>query len=463
MNQIYTTDKMADAKQELVRPSLKEYKMLINMRFATLLFTLLVIPTLTSLAQSQSIEAIVIDGDSKKPVSYATIIYPEQQYGFSANANGYFKIKMVNIESAKKIVISSIGYQQYESTLGKMIEDQVDTIILNPKVTILKEVLVKAETETPKEMIEQTSKYLKDFLGSDPYYLFINYRESVKKNDKYVGYTEAMGMMHVSGYQPGFNNKNEVFAYDLAQWKHLRRVIYLIPSECDREKKRALGIKKLTKAKAKYLYDGPFTNLDDFDYTIDSLTNFNDTDVFIISFTPLSKKHSFAGKAYIKVDDYALVSLEVTEENANKTLYDKCTISPETNFKINYTKVGDRYFLKNTEMELAYVWNNTVIKEHLALSSEEFSRNETIDLNYDQRMVVYNEMINPSVAFNDSFWSKNELPQELDTDLGTNMSLQKQFFSNSGKRPIPLPKDVANYEQLYKNRDLFRLFVNQEF
>ncbi len=429
---------------------------------ARLLFALLIF-LIPNLAQSQNLyEAVIIDREDKTPISYATIIYPEQQYGFSANANGYFRIRFSQAENLKQINISSIGYEQFEGVLGEMYDENIDTIFLQPKITFLKEILVKAETVAPREMIENTSYNLKTFLGKEPYYTHVFYTEIIKKNEKYAGYTEAQGMMHVSGYQPAYNRKNELFAYDLAQWKHMRRVQYLAPSCLN--KKRALSIGKLSKAKARYLYNGPLTknNFDDYQYTIDSLTTFNNTDVFIIGFRSL--EGDTRGQIFIKTDDYALMALKVNEENASDTFEDNCKIPQGSAFTTTFTQIGEQYFFNTMELEIAYSSDNILMEEQLKLRSGEFDNNRTQDLNYDQRLVVYNEMINPSVPYDATYWQdKEQVPGDLIADLGRNVPIEDQFKYNSYKRPIPLPDNFTNYEELYKNQDMFLLFVNDEF
>jgi len=419
--------------------------------------------TLPHLVSAQNLyEAVIIDSEDKSPIAYATIIYPEQQYGFSANANGYFRIRFSQVEKFKKINISSIGYEQFEGVLGEMYDQNLDTIVLQPKITFLKEILVKAETVAPKEMIANTSDNLKTFLGKEPYYTHVFYTETIKKNDKYAGFAEAQGMMHVSGYQPAYNRKNELFAYDLAQWKHLRRVQYLVPSCLN--KKRALSIGKLSKAKARYLYNGPLTknNLDDYMYTMDSLTTFNNTDVFIIGFRSLER--DIRGKIFVKTDDYALIALSVTEGNASDTFDDDCQLPQATDFLTTFTQIGKQYFFNAMELTITYETENSTIQEKLKLRSGEFDNNRTQDLNYDQRLVVFNEMVNPSVTYDPNYWQDQEkVPDGLIADLANNVPIEDQFKYNSYKRPIPLPDNFANYEELYKNQDMFLLFVNDEF
>lgn len=431
--------------------------MMARLLFASLIFLL------PNFALSQNLyEAVIIDGEDRTAISYATIIYPEQQYGFSANANGYFRIRFAQVERNKKINISSIGYEQFEGVLGEMYDQKLDTILLQPKITFLKEILVKAETVAPRQMIENTSDNLKTFLGKEPYYTHVFYTETVKKNEKYAGFAEAQGMMHVSGYQPAYNRKNELFAYDLAQWKHLRRVQYLTPSCLN--KKRALSIGKLSKAKARYLYDGPLTknNFDDYEYTIDSLTTFNKTDVFIIGFRSLER--DIRGKIFVKTDDYALIALQVNEENASDTFDDDCQLPQASNFLTTFTQIGKQYFFNAMELSITYESENITIQEKLKLRSGEFDNNRTQDLNYDQRLVVYNEMINPSVPYDATYWQdKEQVPGDLIADMASNVSIEDQFKYNSYKRPIPLPDNFTNYEELIRNQDVFLLFVNDEF
>lgn len=432
------------------------------MRVLYLVFTFTLLSPCIAISQNLY-EAIIVDSEDRTPISYATVIYPEQQYGFSANANGYFRIRFSSVERAKKISISSIGYEQFQGVLGEMYDNRLDTIMLKPKITFLKEILVKAETESPREMIENTTDNLKEFLGKDPYYTHVTYSENVTKNGKYVGFAEAQGMMYVSGYQPSFNRRNELFAYDLAQWKHLRRVHYLAPTCLN--KKRALSINKLSKAKARYLYDGPLSknNFDQYQYTIDSLTSFNDTDVFIIGFRSLEK--AVSGEIFVKTDDYALVALKVNEADANDIYNEACNVAQPSQFTVTFTQVGEHYFFNTMDLKVSYTIDNNIVKEHLKLTSGEFDNNRTADLNYDQRLVVYNEMINPSVRYDATFWQEvgQDIPTELVADIGNNVPIEEQFKYNSLKRPIPLPDNFGSYEELYQNQDVFLLFVNDEF
>ncbi|ELR68755.1 hypothetical protein C900_05851 [Fulvivirga imtechensis AK7] len=417
--------------------------------------------------QENRLNITVVNAESGEPVSYATISFPSQQYGFSANANGQFRLPLHHTDMDKKIAITSIGYERYETTIGQLVKDKVKTIELQPVVTMLQEILVKAEKETPTEIVAQAAKNLNNFLRKDPYYLYGLYREALKKNGRYAGYTEAYGVFHISGYQPSYNRKNKVFAYDLAQWKNVRRSEYRLPPICSTREKRLLSIDRLAKAKAEYLYNGPLTNKnrDHFRYTIDSLTIYDNADVFVIGFTPLNSENQYYGRLYIKADDYALLKMTIRQPNITGILYDDCDLKVSGNFSVSFTKVGDKYYPDRMALTSLYQAGSGKIEESAEIIGGEFRDNKVVQLNQEQRIIVYNEMLNPNIFFDPDFWIDHGtgIPPQAQEDLGRETPLLDQFFANHGKRIIPLPEGFTSYEDMSRDREVFRLFLEGDF
>lgn len=419
-------------------------------------------------AQDDEITLTVINEETQEPVPFATISFPELQYGFSTNANGQFRLNINPTMAPRKIVISSIGFEPYESTLGQLQKSKDRSILLNPKVIVLEEILIKAEAETPQDIIKSAEKNLKTFLGQDPYYLFAFYKEVIKRNNEYAGYTEAYGVFHISGYHPVYNRKNRLFSYDLAQWKNIRRSKYLLNSECDDSKPRLLEIDKVVKAKSEYLYNGPFSKLrSEFRFTIDSVTSYQGQDVFIIGFTPSqSDQVSYRGSAYVKADDYALLKLEIWEQDAGRIFYDDCKIPQVTaHFSINYVKVGEKYYLNNLFLSTQYQHDNVPIEETIEIAGGEFRDSKVTRFNEAQRMIIFKEMTNPDIVYEPDFWDQQDrsVPSDVQENLEENAPLPRQFFLSSGKRIIPLPKEFKSYEELYQDQEIFQLFMDGDF
>ncbi|UII32459.1 carboxypeptidase-like regulatory domain-containing protein [Fulvivirga ulvae] len=420
-------------------------------------------------AQNDEVTRTVINSETNEPVPYATVSFPEQQYGFSTNANGEFRLSISPTMLDRKIVISSIGFEPFGSTLGELAQSEKGHILLKPKVTVLEEILVKAKSETPQEIIRSAEKSLKTFLRQDPYYLYAFYKEDIRKNKTYVGYTEAYGIFHISGYQPAYNRKNVLFSYDLAQWKNIRRSRYHLSSECNDTVPRMLEIDKLVKAKSEYLYNGPFSKLrDQFRFTIDSLTSYHNQDVFIISFTPAQPDEiTYRGSAYIKADDYALLKLEIREEHAERLFYEDCPAmeNVSAHFNLSYVKVGEKYYLNNVGLLTKYNSGPAPIEEHIEIAGGEFRDSDVTRFNEEQRMIVYKEMINPDIVYNPEFWDQHDrpIPADVEEKLSEDAPLPRQFFISSGKRIIPLPEEYNSYQEMYKDREVFRMFMNADY
>lgn len=425
-------------------------------------FLLCILP---AFGQEKTLDLTIVNADTGEPVSYATVSFPSQQYGFSANASGQFMLPVHFSDMDKRIAVSSIGFQRFETTIGQLVNDQVQKIQLQPVATVLQEVLVKAQKENAADIVVSAEKNLKKLLGKNPYYLYGIYREQVKKNGKYVGYTDAYGVFHISGYQPTYNRKNELFAYDLAQWKNIRRSNYQIEPLCRDRDVRLMGINKLAKCKAEYLYNGPLINNGDFRFTIDSLTVYDNTDVLVLAFIPISSDYNYYGRVYVKADDYAVLRMEVVQADASQLLYDDCETKISTVFTLSFIKIDDKYYPDRIHLNAHYELNGNRIEESIEIRGSEFRENNVARLNQAQRVVIYNEMLNPRIAFEPNFWETYQvsLPKQAKEDLGKEVPLQDQFLYNNGKRIIPLPEGFGSYEELSRDQDVFRMFMGGDF
>lgn len=416
-----------------------------------------------SFGQEYRLNISILNAENREPVPYATIMFVEQQSGFSSNTEGRFNLRVNRVEFQRELNISSIGYEDYTVTLGSLVENEVSEILLQPKVTVLAELMVRAEAETPLNIIQKTTKSLPDFLGDDPYYLHMFYKESLLKGGRHIGFTEGYGIMHVTDYVRAQKTKNELFKLDLVQWKNIRRSHYGLKDDCDTLKSRTLGINKLMKAKMEYLHRGPLTKdfIDVYRYNMDSLTTYKGQEVFVIGFQPKnwSDDSQYQGQIYVKADDYALLAISVKQKNSKDIIFKKCDISASmSEFKLSFIQVGEQYFLKELFLKNTY----GEIEEEIKVRGGEFQVNRVASLNYDQRVILYNEMINPAIAYDQNFWKDHgdNISAKIIADLANDATLFDQFSQNIGKRLEPLPSKFKDYKTLYSERDLFKLYFN---
>ncbi|MBL3658074.1 carboxypeptidase-like regulatory domain-containing protein [Fulvivirga sediminis] len=438
--------------------------------YKTLLLLISILSSFQILQAQERIKITVANAEDHEPIPFATIAFPKMQYGFSTNGNGQFLLPQETSYLHQTLSVSNIGFESFEDKVENIIKQKTDTIFLNPKTTMLSEIVVLAEKEDPKDIVNSVEKGLDDFLRKDSYYLYGFYKETIKVNSDYEGYTEAYGVFLISGYNPSYNRKNSIFSYDIAQWKNMRRSQYQLPSECNSQRKRTLEIDKLSRAKSEYLYDGPFNkkNKNKFRYTIDSLTVYDNSDVLVIGFSSLSsQKHSYSGQAFIKADDFALLRIEIKDQDASDILYESCKISRvATDFSLDFIKIDNKYYLKQADLNTSYYLNTDTLKESIQLQGGEFRDNKAPDLNYDQREILYNEMINPLISYEPTFWQVQQRPiaEKVKEDLSKEDNpLKKQFMFNNGRRVIPLPNDYTSYEQMHKEDNIFQMFLNSNY
>lgn len=407
----------------------------------------------------QDLSFQVVDDSDGSAIPFSTVYFPKLEVGYSADGIGYFSMEMNSLESSDSIVISSLGY--LTSTISVESVTKLGEARLKPDFKILDEVVVSGKREDTRERIKETDRFLKDYLGKDPYFLYAFYKETLLQEGRYIGYTEAYGVLHVSGYQPSYNRKNRLFSYDLAQWKNIRRSYYSPLSDCDTTKK-TIAIDKLMRAKSEYLFNGPLNNLNEFNFNIDSAFSNNGAEILVIKFA--SKVGEYQGQLWVDEETNALLSFKIHDENINERIGFQCGEFSSADFEVNFVMLNSEYFVNYASLTIYD--ESRGIEEELTIRGGEFKKNEVTDLNYDQRIIIYNEMLNPVILYDSAFWHENsiDISPQIQSDLSSDIPLNKQFFEMNGKRIIPLPDEFNTYEELYKKQDMFRVFMlNSDF
>ncbi|MEM6522854.1 MAG: carboxypeptidase-like regulatory domain-containing protein [Bacteroidota bacterium] len=415
--------------------------------------------SISSFTNAQEISFKIVDQDNGLGIPFATVYFPSLQAGYSSNSEGYFVLRSSVVGANDSLVVSSIGYLPVKTVVGDI--NKRGWVELKADLRVLDEVIISAKKENTKSMVREIDRFLKENLGKDPYFLYAFYKETIQFREQYIGYTEAYGVFHISGYQPAFNRKNELFSYDLAQWKNIRRSNYSTKADCDTTK-RTLAIDNLLKAKSEYLFDGPLNNLDDFEFAIDSGFSNQGSEILVIKFS--SRNDEYTGEFWVDEATNRLLFFKVHDESINEKVGTKCNNLAFGDFTMSFLLLDGEYFVNSISLR---TFNEIKqLTEELVIRGGEFKKNQVTKFNYDQRMVLYNEMINPLIMYDKNFWEKNaaEIIPKIQEDLEIDTSLQEQFFDFNGKRIIPLPEEYNSYEELYKKQDLFRMFMlNSDF
>lgn len=96
---------------------------------------------------AQTLDGIVIDGLTKRPLDLATIFFKDSKYTIFSDAEGKFSVEINPKDKIAILVISSIGYEDLEIDLKGYSENRTHrkTFELAPKVQLLDEIVISNE------------------------------------------------------------------------------------------------------------------------------------------------------------------------------------------------------------------------------------------------------------------------------------------------------------------------------
>lgn len=121
----------------------------------------------------------LIDESSKKPVIYATILLKENKLGVISDEDGNFRIPYRFRQRSDTLRISSIGYKTTYFALTDMMEEQVNVLIIAPKIESLNEVTLVSDKNKKSKL--SARKIVKNAIENIP----INYP---KEKFSYIAY-----------------------------------------------------------------------------------------------------------------------------------------------------------------------------------------------------------------------------------------------------------------------------------
>ena len=403
---------------------------------------------------------VIVDAENGEPVPFASVGVTQQQIGISSNYNGYFNLRLKSKDRSHSLEFSSIGYERLIIPFSDLDFNTPLQVKLVPRATILSEIVITGKSQTLEELVLDVSKSRKTFLRSKPYLMNALYRETITREQEYLGFTEAQGMFYVNGYNPRYkNNKSQVMTYDLAQWKHIRRSNYPSP--------QYIRIGKLLKAKDYYLHDGPLARkaLNHFNYQIKDSTQYHGAPVLRVEFTPKdpgSRQFNYSGMLVLSQEDNALLELSIEQTGSSwflKEAGEEEEVS--SSFFISFIKFDEKYYLGRCSfMQLISKAGDRNVHQ-MEIQGGMFAQQQPQYMSKAQRAVLYSEMLNPIVHYDSNFWSTFKMAESnmlLDL-LQQRDDLMDQFEQNNQQRLLPLPPGVDSYEQMVDEQNFLDFFM----
>ncbi len=146
--------------------------------------------------QIRTISGRLLSGIDKTPLEFATIWIPSTWEGTISNASGAFRINLPGPDPPDTIAVSCMGYSSRRLAVNDL-RDSLNLILLSPAIIPIQEVVIRRSD--PLHLIRQALDKIEDNYDPEPFIETAFYRESVRKNGKYIMVSEAV----LEIYKPG--------------------------------------------------------------------------------------------------------------------------------------------------------------------------------------------------------------------------------------------------------------------
>lgn len=140
----------------------------------------------------------ILSQASEEPLAYATVWLPSTWEGTISNAEGYFLLKISGTTGNDTLSVSSMGYKNRSIPLSEL-KDSLNIIRLNTSFIPIQEVVIRRSD--PLFLIRQAIENIPRNYSRDPVVQTAFYRETIRKNNKYVEISEAVLDVYKPGYE----------------------------------------------------------------------------------------------------------------------------------------------------------------------------------------------------------------------------------------------------------------------
>lgn len=323
--------------------------------------------TICIFASAQDIVSVsgqVVDSESSRPVTAASVNLDGTNISIITNSEGKFSLKMPSAQAAGgKIVISHLGYVISVTPVSDFPSDEEKylTIRLVPMSLQLDEAVIKAVD--PLVLFRTAYARIKENYPTQRVGMTTFYREMIRKdNTKYLVLNEAIVDVDKGAYTG--------FSADRAAIYKGRGSVNVSPSD-------TLFVKfqgGITTALAIDMVKNPFLGLDlytacdAYQFTLGEMANIDDTPFYVLEFTPRKREfeYMYSGKLYIDMDSYAIARMEFqlnfsdyTREDAAKLFI--VSTPTRTRFSmdhaaytVNYKKSDGKWYFDYSKTDLGF-------------------------------------------------------------------------------------------------------------
>ena len=359
----------------------------------------------------------VIDGESKKPLVFATLTLEGSNISTVTNTEGKFLLKIPKDTEEGNIIVSFLGYKTKLIPLN-LLKGNTNRISLEVSVTELSEVNLSIP-KNALQLVKETLRKKGENYFDDPTLMTAFYRETIKKRRRNVSLSEAVVNIYKTPYTSSRRDAVQLFK---------------ARKSTDYSKLDTLALK---------LQGGPFNALfvdimkypeyifsdegiSDYEFSFDRSTRINDKLIYVVNFNqrPSINEPLYNGKLYIDADKKILTSAIYSLNIINKEMASRMFVRKkpknarvyptEVAYRVDYREKNGRWYYgySNVLMEFKINWNKKLFNSVYSMTCEmaitDWEKNLAGDFPKNNNRIKSNIILSDeAIGFSDpDFWGE---------------------------------------------------------
>ncbi|MDO5523733.1 MAG: carboxypeptidase-like regulatory domain-containing protein [Bacteroidia bacterium] len=253
-------------------------------------------------AQPFTLRGRILGGDTRAPLSNASVTVANMNISSVTNQDGYFTLRVPASAQNSKLIIRYLGYENLEVPVITLVDKPNNHIMLVPASIQLGDLEVVSGDGS--ELMREALRRIPQNYSTDPNMMVAFYRESIKKNANYISLVEAVLDVYKSSYRSYENDQAKIYIG--------RKATDISPRDTVLMKFQG-GISTALMLDVAKNPDIVFGERgDEYTFRIERMININNKPHYEINFEPFAgiKDILFRGKVYLDAASLAIARME---------------------------------------------------------------------------------------------------------------------------------------------------------
>jgi len=391
--------------------------------------------SLDSQAQKIVISGVILDRETKEPLTYASIGIRGRSIGTVSNQQGEFDFYLASEHRNNFLVINMLGYKTFEAPVWSVLESKPLIIELDKSPVLLKEVVI-SDSLRGGDILQIALSYIEKNYPMNPFLMYGFYRDLKKVGGTYISLLEAAVKIYDENYEEP-RNKNKL--RERVALQEVRRSIGYGSKFTNYFDQDNLLEVLLLHNSVRYRH---FPNSEQFFEGIKRMKDsyYNEQEIYVVA----TSNTEYNLTVHVEKTSYAIIHIEYEEKLNDQLDKKRGMVSRRVSSKRinNFKRFEDKYYINYISVDSKVNWydlktNELKFETELvqSLLINEVLPNAVNRIKSNQKMKAYGLHFQDP-PYNKEFWDnynvikESPLDRKIIDDLEKFGPLDKQFINN---------------------------------